>query len=74
MAAKDNYIAKGLMNPKGVWSFISTITGGSNISIPSILIEATKTVTSNTKIANIMNSFFYEKVKKDNKRIETGHI
>ena len=30
-AAKDNYIARGLMNPKGVWSFISTITGGSNI-------------------------------------------
>ena len=52
------------MNPKGVWNFISTITGGSNISIPSILIEATKTISSNTKIANIMNNFFYEKVKK----------
>ena len=53
-----------MLSPRGVWNFISTITGGSNISIPTILIEAAKTVTSNEKIANIMNNFFYIKIKK----------
>ena len=61
--AKYSYLAKGLMKTKGIWNFIKTITGGSNISIPTIIIESAKMITSNTKIANIMNNFFFTKVK-----------
>ena len=62
--AKNSFLANKMLSPRGVWNFITTITGGSNISIPTILIEAAKTVTSNGKIANIMNNFFYIKIKK----------
>ena len=41
-----------------------TITGGSSITIPTIIIDAAKTITSNDKISNIMNNFFYDKIKK----------
>ena len=62
-AAKDSYLAQGLMKTKGIWNFLKTIKGRSNISIPIIIIESTKNITSNTNIANIINSFFYTKVK-----------
>ena len=51
------------MKTKGIWNFLKTIKGRSNISIPIIIIESTKNITSNTNIANIINSFFYTKVK-----------
>ena len=51
------------MKTKGIWNFLKTIKGRSNISIPIIIIESTKNITSNMNIANIINSFFYTKVK-----------
>ena len=61
--AKNSYLANKMLSPRGVWNFISTITGGSNISIPTILIDAAKTVTSNEKISNIMSNFIFIKIK-----------
>ena len=47
-----------------MWNFISTITDESSIAIPIILIDTVKMINSNEKISNIMNNFFFDKMKK----------
>ena len=48
--AKGSHIGQEYMKTKGIWNFIPTITGWSSISIPTILIDSAKKVTSNTNL------------------------
>ena len=56
--AKNKYVAATLTKTIQIWNYIKTISGGSKISIPTCIIEGGRTVTSNSMIANLMNSYF----------------
>ena len=59
---KNQYFASALTGTRQIWNFIKNISGGSKISIPTCIIEGGRSVTSNTMIANLMNSYFIVKI------------
>ena len=60
--AKRVLYAKELLNPRKVWNFLKTVTGGSKISIPSTIIDNGMVTQAPTKIASIMNLFWNVKI------------
>ena len=61
--SKEKFYPNELMNPRKIWNFLKTVTGGGKISITSTLREEVKTMQASTKIAPIVNLFWNIKIQ-----------